>query len=365
MTKEEIMQGTGLSEADLKALFLFEKLVQKSKPAPNIMEEDKKNLVSFLEKSIGNMDLNKQLLELGKLDEQDTGIGFLVIHTLRNLTFKTRHWHSASAEKSSQTTLPQVGIRSDLATLARDLEVFEDSGLIKQSPLLTQLEGDAHKALKEGFAKGVDISSQVIFFEIKATKGEHMFLHKPYQKDDFVLSEFLYNDEYKIRLDKLIENDAIKSLFKKNLGDDWLPQLEKKFAIIQRTIHDAQLIGPIHHGLIHQNAEAQEQFLAEDKSPATLICSPFIGLCTMATIKELNEQLRRELNDKGVKDIPSTLLQLPISDKLEALAPEHFIDVLDKCHAIERIPGQATVTMKERLSDTKGEGDEDHPSNQP
>jgi hypothetical protein len=192
-----------------------------------------------------------------------------------------------------------------------------------------------------------------------------MLLHPNYQKDEFVLSEFLYSEEYRIKLDKLIERDEIKELLKKHLGDDWLQQLENKFAIIQREIHDAQLLGPNYHGLIHQDTSAQDDFRAEDKSPVTLICSPFVGICTMDAIKELNEQLMQELKNKGVDDCPSPLLQLPVSEKLDALSPSQFIDALDKWGALERLPGQATIMMKERLSGAKGEGEDEHPSNQP
>ncbi|WP_207385835.1 hypothetical protein [Legionella bozemanae] len=368
MTKEEIIQGTGLSSEDLDALFLLERIIQTDKQSSGIelTAEEKKQVITFLEKSISNLGLNKQLLELGKLEQQDTGISFAVINMLRNITFKSRHWHEIRSDDYQKLTLSKLGALSDLAALARDLAVLERSGLIMESSPLAELYSDAQKALKEGFSKGVDISSQAMVFEIKA-KGAPMLLHPNYQKEDeFVLSEFLYSEEYRIKLDKLIERDELKEFLKKYLGDDWLQQLENKFAIIQREIHDAQLIGPIYHGLIHQDTSAQENFRAEDKSPVTLICSPFVGICTMAAIKELNEQLMHELQKKGVEeDIPSPLLQLPVSEKLKALSPSQFIDALDKRGALERLPGQATVMMKERLSGAKNEGEDEYPLNRP
>ncbi|MCE0722089.1 MULTISPECIES: hypothetical protein [Legionella] len=365
MTKEEIIQGTGLSRADLDAVFLLERAIQTDKHDPGIelTAEEKKEVIAFLEKSISNLELNKQLLELGKLEQSDTGISFAVMSMLRNITFKSRHWHEIRSD-DQKLTLSKLGALSDLASLARDLAVLEQSGLIIESSPLAELYSDAQKALKDGFSKGVDISSQAMVFEIKA-KGAPMLLHPNYEKDEFVLSEFLYSEEYRIKLDKLIGGDELKEFLKKHLGDDWLPQLENKFGIIQREIHDAQLIGPIYHGLIHRDTSAQEDFRAEDKSPVTLICSPFVGICTMAAIKELNEQLIHELRNKGVEDIPSPLLQLPVSEKLEALSPSQFIDVLNKKGALERLPGQATIMMKERLSGAKNEGENERPLNQP
>ncbi|KTD42784.1 hypothetical protein [Legionella parisiensis] len=367
MTREEIAQGTGLSSGDLDTLFLLERVIQTDKQGPDgeLTPEEKKKVDAFLEKLISNLELSKQLLELGKLERQDTGISFAMINMLKNIAFKSRHWHEIRSDGYQKLTLSKIGALSDLASLARDLAVLERSGLIIESSSLAELYSDAQKALNQGFSKGIDISSQAMVFEIQA-KGAPMLLHPNYQKEDeFVLSEFLYSEEYRIKLDKLIEGDELKEFLKKHLGDDWLPQLENKFAIIQREIHDAQLIGPIYHGLIHQSTSAQEDFRSEDKSPVTLICSPFVGVCTISAINELNEQLMYELKNKGVEDIPSPVLQLPVSEKLKALSPSQFIDALDKSGALERLPGKATIMMKERLSGAKNEGEDKHPRNHP
>ncbi|KTD00469.1 hypothetical protein OQJ19_07035 [Fluoribacter gormanii] len=367
MTKEEIIQGTGLSREDLDVLVLLESVIQADTQGQGVelAATEENNIIAFLEKAIGNMQLNKQLLELGKLAQHDTGIGFSVINMMRNVTFKSRHWHEIHADDRHQLTLSQLGALSDLASLTRDLVAFERAGLIRENSSLAELYHDAQQALKEGFSKDLDVSSKAMDFEIKATQGAPMFHHTNYQKDEFVLSEFLYSEEYKIKLDKLIEHDETKEFLKKHLGDDWLQQLEHKFGVIQREIHDAQLIGPIYHGMSHQDATAQEQFQAEDKSPATLICSPFVGISTMAAIQELNIQVTQELKNKGVQEIPSPLLQLPVNEKLDALSPAHFINALDKCRALERLPGQATIMMKERLSGAKSEGEEVHQTNRP
>ncbi|MCW8409106.1 hypothetical protein OQJ13_08995 [Legionella sp. PATHC035] len=359
MTREEIIQGTGLSSEDLDALFLLNKLMHPDNPGRGLElgGKEKERVVAFLEKAIGNLELNRKILELGKLKEHDTGISFAVLKTLRNLTFKSRHWHKTHFDDHDKITLSKLGALADLASLTHDLAVFESSGIINDSARLSQLYHDAHWALRSGFSNDLDLSSNVMVFEIKATKGgAPMFFHTKYQKDAFVLSEFLYSEEYRIRLDKLIESDATKELLKKHLGDDWLQQLENKFRIIQREMHDAQLMGP-HQGLVHQDDTAQELFRAEDKSPVTLICSPFVGISTLATVKELNVQLIEELNGKGVTDIPP-LLQLPVHEEVEALSPSCFLDALDKWNALERIP-------RTRLSGAKDEGEEEHPSHQP
>lgn len=70
-----------------------------------------------------------------------------------------------------------------------------------------------------------------------------------------------------------------------------------------------------------------------------IICSPFVGICTVKAIKALNAQIVQELKNKGVQEIPPHILQLPISEKIKSLSPADFIDVLDKCQALERLPG--------------------------
>ncbi|CAM3043524.1 Uncharacterised protein [Legionella steigerwaltii] len=364
MTREEIIQGTGLSSEDLDALFLLNKLMPADNPGQDLelTGKEKEKVVAFLEKAIGNMDLNGQILELGKLKEQDTGIRFAVIRTLRNLTFKSRYWHETHFDDHDKTTPPKLGALADLGSLAQDLAVFESSGIIRESSLLSQLYHDAQWALWSGYSKNLDLSSNLktMAFEIKATKvGAPMFFQTKNQKDAFNLVEFLYSEEFRIKLDKLIERDETKEFLKEHLGDDWLQQLENKFGIIQREIHDAQLIGPAHQELVHQDTSAQELFRAEDKSPVTLICSPFVGNCTMAVVRELNTQIMQELQNKGVTENPSSLLQLPVNDEVGALSPSRFIDALDKWGALERIPKSAM--MKERLSGTKDESEGEHP----
>ena len=365
MTREELMQVFKLSHEELDGLLLLAKKMQPGAHGKlELAVEEKRRVVAFLEQSIGNMELNKKLLELGKLDQEDTGISYSVLNTLRNITFKSRHWQDVHFDALNKNSLP------DLASLSRDLAVLERSGFIKDSSSLSSLFRDTQKAqeivntLDKRSAKEEQASFNELFFEIKPTKGTHMFPSE-YRSDEFILTEFLYSEEYKIKLDKLI-HDETKEFLKKHLGDDWLHQLETKFGVIQREIHDAQLIGPIYRGLIHPDVLDQKRFWSEDKSSVRLICSPSVGVCTLAVIKELNEQIIQELKNKGIKEIPSPLLQLPISDTLEVLSPSHFIDIMSKCEAVERLAGQATSSMRARLSEAKDKGEEeDHPSTHP
>ncbi|KTD11792.1 hypothetical protein Lgra_1250 [Legionella gratiana] len=337
MKREEIIQAIGLSSDDLDSLCLLDRAIT-SEQQDELIAEEKNQAIAFLEKSIGNMELNKQLLELGKLEQQDTGISFNVNRIVRHLTFKSRHWQKLRFSQYEHITLAKRGILFDLASLVSDLAIFERMGLLIDTSSLSQIYMDAKKASEEGFSKELTASSDMVF-EIKAMKGAPMVPRMNYRKDEFVLTEFLYSEVYKIKLDKLIEDDETKRYLKKHLGDNWLQQLERKFSAIQREIHDAELIGPIHHVSIQQGSSAEKHFHSEEKNPATLICSPFVGMCTVKVIKKLNAQITQELKNKGVQEIPPLLLQLPINEKLKALSPADFLDALDKCNALERLPG--------------------------
>ncbi|QEY49931.1 hypothetical protein [Legionella longbeachae] len=339
MKREEIIQAIGMSSDDLDTLCLLDRLIAiSSEPPLELGAAEKNRVVSFLEKSIGNMELNQKLLELGKLKQQDTGVSFKVNRLLRRLTFKSRHWHEIRFSQYENITLAKRGALFDLASLISDLSLLERMGLIIDSSLLSQIYKDAKKASEEGFSKELTAYSDMVF-EVKAMKGEPMVPHMNYRKDEFVLTEFLYSEEYRIKLDKFIQNDETKRVLKKYFGDDWLQQLENKFDVLQREIHDTKLIGPLHRGDFHSGTRAQKHYQAKWRSPAMIICSPFVGICTVKAIKALNAQIVQELKNKGVQEIPPHILQLPISEKIKSLSPADFIDVLDKCQALERLPG--------------------------
>lgn len=339
MKREEIIQAIGFSRDDLDNLCLLDRVItMTSGQHYDLGTEEKNRVIAFLEKSIGNMELNKKLLELGKLKQQDTGISFNVNRLLIHLTFKSRHWHEIRFSQYENITLAQRGTLFDLASLVSDLAIFERIGLLIDSSFLSQMYKDAKKASEEGFSKELTAYPDMVF-EIKAMKGAPRVPHMNYRKDEFVLTEFLYSEEYRIKLDKLIESDKTKEYLKKYFGDDWLQQLEKKFDMLQREIHDSELIGPLHHGGIRSGTSTRKHFYVEERSPAMLICSPFVGVCTVRAINELNTQIVQELKNKGAQELPLHIFQLPISEKLKALSPADFLDALDKCHALERLPG--------------------------
>ncbi|KTD53541.1 hypothetical protein Lsan_3951 [Legionella santicrucis] len=337
MKREEIIQAIGFSGDDLDNLCLLDRVINMtSDQHDELGSEEKNRMIAFLEKSIGNMELNKKLLELEKLKQQDTGISFNVNRLLTHLTFKSRHWHEIRFSQYENTTLARRGTLFDLASLVSDLSIFERIGLLIDSSFLSQIYKDAKKASEEGFSKELTAYPDMAF-EIKAMKGAPMVPHMDYRKDEFVLTEFLYSEEYRIKLDKLIASET-KEYLKKYFGDNWLQQLESKFDMLQREIHDTELIGPLHHKGIHPGTSARKHFHAEERSPATLICSPSVGICTVTAIKALNDYIVQELKNKGVQEIPLHIIQLPISEKIKALSPADFLDALDKYQALERLP---------------------------
>ncbi|MBI2785388.1 MAG: hypothetical protein HYX60_03400 [Legionella longbeachae] len=361
MTRDEIIQTTILNQEDLDALLMLEKAMQAGSDS-QLTAEDKKFVLNFLENSIANMELNKQLLELGKLTSEETGIGFAVINTVKNVTFKSRRWQEIDFDSLDKITLSNFGVLSNLASLCRDLAVFNQVGLLTAPSDLSELYSDAKKAqemverLEKQFFKDFITHPKAEFLEIKPTKGALMFphAHVGYRRNEFDYMEFLYSEEYRVKLEKLIDPDLHEYLKKtEHLGENWLQHLEHKFAVIQRELHDVQLMGPIDRVIMYGSSSIKDDFYGEKHNASSLICSSFVGICTIAAIKELNDAIIQELKDKGAENIPATLICTPFSnsEKLKSLSPENLLSALDKYGALERVSGRATRTMKESLNE--------------
>ncbi|MGL5742594.1 MAG: hypothetical protein ACRCXC_08615 [Legionella sp.] len=353
-------QRTDLGKNELNALFLLDKAIS----THVVLEEDeRRQAITFLEQAINDVDmkLNKQLLALGHRGQQGPGVSFDLITLLGNLTVKSRDWHEVQFDVQN-ATLSQYKALSDLASLTKDLAVLEQAGLLNHSQPLTKLYQDAQMAkervdvLDWHFARELQSAATTVF-AIQPTKGAPMLPHPERQDKETAL---LYSEEYRLKLEPLIKPVAANVL-KERLGDTWLHQLETRFGVIQRQIHDATLLGPTHSRLMEQDSSSRARFQAEENSPGTLICSPFVGACTRAAINKLNTQLIEEL---GLQAVATPLIQLPTDDKVDELSPSDFINAMDKCQALERRAGQATSTMRGLLSDAK-EGDENHQEYRP
>ena len=436
MNKKDIAIKTGISEPDLDSIALLHKAITPDPEAgivPELSLTEKNNIETFLLKSIGDMALNKKLLLLEALKPQDTKIGLRTIELLKSFTFKSRRWpdtrpqmetlyenfnaafrENITLAEPGKMTLSQYGALADLSSVANIFKNFNLGDL--KNPDLIELEQASIQAkeivdaLKDNFSTAfkmpevgtllfkdpvakADLHGKTlgIFDKIVSGPGTHAAIGIPtdtgpiishtdaeYRRDSFGLSEFLYNDIYRIKLDALIAPE-VQTYLRENLGEHWLRDIEKEYGSIQRELHDAKRRGNIDILMSRYSAEmrdkygnmryllmglspfsaqhinplmrdhtdvsirdrmfARTNFQREDTDNIRIICSEFVGYCTIATIKELNDRTIAALKEKGCNEIPSTLIETPISENevLFLLSPRRLLDVLQERGALERV----------------------------
>jgi hypothetical protein len=228
-------------------------------------------------------------------------------------------------------------------------------------------------------SKGISVEKEGKF----ENKISH--INPNYQQDKFDLRSFLYSDIYQIKLENLIK-PQVKTLLQEHLGPNWLSEVEQMFGIIERQIHDVDRSARMHiiaEGSIgrfaqiatsglqgghqtffmndHENTEVRDDIFGKGKweslakrPESRLLCSEFIGKTIIASIQELNDQLKKILTEKGVSNIPFPLVKNPISEseKLHLLTPERLLKVLLEKNAVERVSAPDEVTKFTQLSDT-------------
>jgi len=203
-----------------------------------------------------------------------------------------------------------------------------------------------------------------------------------YEEKKFSLRNFLYSEIYHIKIEKLIDLQT-QVLLEEHIGKDWLIQIEAKFTQIEREIHcnakdkyhsdkivnftpwvifsvvTAAVFG--HKTKLtfhHSNDEIRDEvFLRgewsnrDNKTHSNMLCSEFVGKTIIATIKELDDEIKKTLKEKGLSAIPDKIIKSPISrrEKLESLTPERLIQAMNERGAIERL-NEPTIVKKNGLS---------------
>ncbi|HAT8266802.1 TPA: hypothetical protein JBA93_13550 [Legionella pneumophila subsp. pneumophila] len=258
-------------------------------------------------------------------------------------------------------------------------------------------------------------ASKGISVENKEGKTENKISHinPGYQQDKFGLRNYLYSDVHRIKIENLIDEDT-KALLKQHLGDKWLDHVQQKFGEIERQIHDqnrdshmhimaeggklrfAQIAtAPLQGGhknffmKDHSNSDIRDDIFGRGKwesegrrEQSKVLCSEFIGKTIIASVQELNDVLKKELQEKGVENIPDTIVRSPISEKekLHLLTPERLLRAMEERGAVEKVEsprelrkfmalGEDKTTksestqksMKEQLSQIKEKPKEEEP----
>lgn len=176
--------------------------------------------------------------------------------------------------------------------------------------------------------------------------------------ENFKLSNFLYSEQYKIKLESLIDPENLLKLQDKH-STNWKFYLEQKMSKIEITIHSklaeedrkkyivtgkrqdtmaSQVVGS--SGALHtgfkNHLEVEEIrasfFGGGDSLPNHMICSEFASYVTIASLAELDKQLKEELGIQG------SIINLPFSKKerIENIHPERLLRILQDKGCIEQ-----------------------------
>lgn len=417
---ERLESKTQISVKDLKAMQLLEAQLDEESL---IEKADRIKVQKMLKSMIGNMDMNVKLNSLYSFRKKESAIGAELITALRNLSYETRHlstigpemeriWNNFNSphEKAEheKLSLEELGALVGLAKLYETLKKYENKQLFKGSATLTKLYENLTRAhtiishldatleqqfkfpvgsivLDHGERKARVVGRSLNSFDrfmgsvflkydhaaagiVKEKVNLRSHLYPRYGKDKFGLLEFAYSDVYHLNLKKLIKRDTQK-LLKEHLGEDWLAELEKKYSIIERKMHDSEIMGrysaevdlktclsALARGVIpggnkafyfwdHTRANVRDEILGrnhwEDSMPtnARILCSDFVGKTLIAAVKELDDKIREQLHEMGVENIPCPVIRSPISKKenLQALTPNRLLEALEERRAVDRV----------------------------
>lgn len=446
-TIERLIEETGIDQSILEGIRDLQIKLDDEKAELNSQQIE--SIQTMLESMIGDMEINKQLAIIAPLSKQDTGIGSVNTSALKDMSYRTRNlavidsemdkiWSNfqevASGKKvleeNEKITLRQYGMLYDLANLNKSLEKFNNMGLIKGNASLEKLYARTQQAstmvshMDQSFnqdfkmpvgavvldntqkksaiyGKELGFFDKIIaFFVTKfghASKGMSVekngqtqnkisHINPTYQEENVSLRNYLYSDVYKVKIDNLIDNDT-KTLLKEKLGDDWLAQVERKYAGIERQIHDGarSLHGHIdaddskarfsqiatvglqggHKNFVmrdHTNSNVRDEVFGRGqwaqegrRESAKMLCSEFVGKTVIAAVEELNDVLAAELREKGVEEIPEPLIKSPISEreKLHLLTPERLLHAMEERGAVEKVATPSSISQFV----TKGDGE--------
>ncbi|ARB93741.1 hypothetical protein [Legionella longbeachae] len=434
---EELAQETSIDESILQTLRDLHKKINQ----PQDLEQPQvTNIQELLVSMIGNMEFNKELDKLGPLSAMDTGIGSLVIGSLKDVSYRTRNLNLIESDfdqiwtnfKEAQTenreldedekiSLSQFGILYDLANLNTTLLAFNQSGLIEGNEQLEKLFTQTQRAaeiishLDNTFNQTFTMPSGSVVFddtykkstiygktlssvestiayaitkyghaskgirvgEVGDTENKVSHINPGYLQDKFALRNFLYSDVYQIKLENLIAPQQ-QELLKTHFGDNWQEYVEKKFHQIDRDMHDTEktkhfhvsaeggtyrfaqigtslLQGGHQNKLIrdHIDSDVRDKMMSKgdwddyNRSNVTkMLCSEFIGMTIIATFQELNDQLKQELQEKGVEDIPKVLVQNPISEyeKMHLMTPVRLLTALQEKGSVVKVDAPDNVS---------------------
>jgi hypothetical protein len=284
----------GLTISELTVIRLLNRITSGNIQDTKLTLEQKTYINNFVERSIGNMSLNKKLRKItnnSKMLNSEQGNLASTIMNLARFAYKTRYakkYHpiadkflqNYSNKKTLKLNLREYAILTDINKIYNFFplpkSIYKENTTLLNlynkafnvAPKIDNIEKKFHANIssnvmfrleddrKSSIVKGVKMdfwqklqrnfftnrSHAALIFRDK-DKGpfteSHLYAGKMIQ-NKFNLGTFLYSDMYKLKLDALIDIDN-QNMLKKIYGNidlDWKEYINDKYTKIQRRVHD-------------------------------------------------------------------------------------------------------------------------------
>ena len=375
----------------------------------------------FLKSAQGDMKLNAALRKMADIGDEklnERGLSRSSINHVAYYIYKTRRisvFNSAlerlfrnyqndqqgiSTTEQDKISLAEYGSVCDVASLDSIMQFWERKGFLSDDNDLLKLRANAEKASsvtealenkfgntlqqntvpgkivlnkmhKENIFLGLCNSFLMKFAEKFITKHRHT--SKLFTSDQaglqlshvdgealesrFSMSEYLYSDVYRIKIESLIPKEQQDKL-RMALGEDWLKKVYGMYGKIERDIHDGTISRFSHLTTpLHKNRDKRlmfswlpfglgnKKFSKNDfeqihtqvrgefyqKGTHEMLCSEFVAHTTIAALVELNAQL------KDVVGVEAQMVRMPFGEHedLRAMHPDRLVSVLKQAGCIE------------------------------
>lgn len=208
-------------------------------------------------------------------------------------------------------------------------------------------------------------AASVVHNPEQGAKKSHI-LWGGYDDSNIDMGEFLYSDIYTIQIDALIPEKQQKYL-QESFGDEWKKIVTQIYKEAERKVHDssverygqvkaisdaskqqkAGLLSLIPFGLGHKKIKKNDFDDIHHKvmngyynqNETTMMCSSFTALTTIASLVEVDKQLKERLTKKGCHVPKKPIVEMPIGrhEKLSKIHPQRLIGILKSKNCVHKI----------------------------
>eukprot|EP00339_Tiarina_fusa_P002040 CAMPEP_0117001978 /NCGR_PEP_ID=MMETSP0472-20121206/3799_1 /TAXON_ID=693140 ORGANISM="Tiarina fusus, Strain LIS" /NCGR_SAMPLE_ID=MMETSP0472 /ASSEMBLY_ACC=CAM_ASM_000603 /LENGTH=300 /DNA_ID=CAMNT_0004702169 /DNA_START=390 /DNA_END=1288 /DNA_ORIENTATION=- len=184
-------------------------------------------------------------------------------------------------------------------------------------------------------------------------------MYRTYHDSELTLEDLASSDIFRMSAPALVKDKGVRAKLKETLGDDWEDCVQKRYCIIESTLHSSKqnTLGGITNPLsrvmnigtaavlpwtrlrrTNMDFEKIRATLYEDDSKGDLqmTCSEFAAKSQIAALLELDEELAQELSLADGLHV----FTLPFhgKEKFKTMQPDRLRHLLADNHALTKVP---------------------------